>query len=152
MRNFQDTFETRKRSFISTFSICMTVPLIGQLGSSWPLVYPHKLLRISYQALAPIENSLRSERLYMNCHRLFQPAQSSKITIMLNLPKVSKLTIILDLFKVSKLTIIFDLLNVCKMTSLSIFMPSVMEGLRISNLRSRYTSLRGFHGVLHRRM
>ena len=28
MRNFRDTFETRKRSFISTFSICMTVPLI----------------------------------------------------------------------------------------------------------------------------
>ena len=27
MRNFQDTFETLKRSFISTFSICMTVPL-----------------------------------------------------------------------------------------------------------------------------
>ena len=27
MRNFQDNFETRKRSFISAFSICMTVPL-----------------------------------------------------------------------------------------------------------------------------
>ena len=27
MQNFQATFETRKRSFISTFSICMTVPL-----------------------------------------------------------------------------------------------------------------------------
>ena len=27
MRNFQDTFETRKRSFISAFLICMTVPL-----------------------------------------------------------------------------------------------------------------------------
>ena len=27
MRNFQDTFETRKRSFISAFSIYMTVPL-----------------------------------------------------------------------------------------------------------------------------
>ena len=27
MRNFQDTFETRKRSFIGAFSICMTVPL-----------------------------------------------------------------------------------------------------------------------------
>ena len=27
MQNFQDTFETRKRSFISAFSICMTVPL-----------------------------------------------------------------------------------------------------------------------------
>ena len=27
MRNFQDTFETLKRSFICDFSICMTVPL-----------------------------------------------------------------------------------------------------------------------------
>ena len=27
MRNFEDNFETRKRSFISAFSICMTVPL-----------------------------------------------------------------------------------------------------------------------------
>ena len=27
MRNFQDTFKTRKRSFIRIFSICMTVPL-----------------------------------------------------------------------------------------------------------------------------
>ena len=27
MQNFQDTFETHKRSFISAFSICMNVPL-----------------------------------------------------------------------------------------------------------------------------
>ena len=27
MRNSQDTFETRKRSLTSAFSICMTVPL-----------------------------------------------------------------------------------------------------------------------------
>ena len=27
MQNFEDTFETRKRSFIRTFSICMTVTL-----------------------------------------------------------------------------------------------------------------------------
>ena len=27
MQNFQDTFETRQRSFTSAFSICMTVPL-----------------------------------------------------------------------------------------------------------------------------
>ena len=26
MRGFQDAFETRKRSFISTFSICMAAP------------------------------------------------------------------------------------------------------------------------------
>ena len=31
MRNFQDTVETRKRSFISAFTICMTVPL-KQMG------------------------------------------------------------------------------------------------------------------------
>ena len=28
MPNFQDTFETHKQSFISAFSVCMTVPLI----------------------------------------------------------------------------------------------------------------------------
>ena len=27
MQKFQDTFETRKQSFISAFSICVTVPL-----------------------------------------------------------------------------------------------------------------------------
>ena len=27
MQNFQDTFETQKRTFISAFSICMSVPL-----------------------------------------------------------------------------------------------------------------------------
>ena len=27
MRNFQEAFETPKRSFISAFSVCMTVPL-----------------------------------------------------------------------------------------------------------------------------
>ena len=31
MRNFQDTFETRERSFISAFSICMTVAIPAEL-------------------------------------------------------------------------------------------------------------------------
>ena len=36
MRNFQDTFEKHKRSFISTFSICMTVSLNYYCNSfSW---------------------------------------------------------------------------------------------------------------------
>ena len=30
MKNFQDTFEPRKRLFTSAFSICMTVPLNKQ--------------------------------------------------------------------------------------------------------------------------
>ena len=33
MRDFQNTFETRKRSFISAFSICITVPLMDVYGS-----------------------------------------------------------------------------------------------------------------------
>ena len=34
MRNFQDSFETHKQSFISAFSICMTVSLIERWKSS----------------------------------------------------------------------------------------------------------------------
>ena len=34
MRNFQDTFKTRKRSFISAFSIYMTVPLTLEFSYS----------------------------------------------------------------------------------------------------------------------
>ena len=34
MQNFQNTFETRKRSFISAFSICMTVPLSNVAGKT----------------------------------------------------------------------------------------------------------------------
>ena len=33
MRNFHDTLETRKRSFIGTFPICMIVPLISTTKS-----------------------------------------------------------------------------------------------------------------------
>ena len=35
MQNFTDTFETRKRLFISAFSICMTVPLMEKRSSSF---------------------------------------------------------------------------------------------------------------------
>ena len=34
MLNFQDIFETPKRSFISAFSICMTVPLKRLIGTN----------------------------------------------------------------------------------------------------------------------
>ena len=46
MRNFQDTFKTRKRSFISAFSTCMTVPLILVLYALLTLrKYSEELLR-----------------------------------------------------------------------------------------------------------
>ena len=46
MRNFQDTFGTRKRSFISVFSICMTVPLNFTLtfSATLPLAGCHGML------------------------------------------------------------------------------------------------------------
>ena len=38
MRNFHDTFETHKRSFVSAFSICMTVHLMNIfLKDNWIL-------------------------------------------------------------------------------------------------------------------
>ena len=48
MRNFQNTFDTRKQSFISAFSICMILPLKEE-----PLVKhnPRKLLETRYQYL-----------------------------------------------------------------------------------------------------
>ena len=42
MRNFQDIFETPKRSFISAFSICMTVPLMSIFSvdfDNFPKIY-----------------------------------------------------------------------------------------------------------------
>ena len=44
MRNFQDTFETRKRSFFSAFSICITVTLMGNFIFC-EVSYNHKLSR-----------------------------------------------------------------------------------------------------------
>ena len=39
MRNSQGTFETRKRSFISAFSICMTVTLILNLANTEETIF-----------------------------------------------------------------------------------------------------------------
>ena len=46
MRNFQDTFETRKRSFISAFSICTTVPLIMTKSLGSDKNYNHRKIRL----------------------------------------------------------------------------------------------------------
>ena len=46
MRNFQDTFETCKRSFIIAFSICMTVPLTNLIFRLRFVTVPHFSLKI----------------------------------------------------------------------------------------------------------
>ena len=40
MRNFHGIFETRKQSFISTFSICMTVPLSSFFTGKFSYIFP----------------------------------------------------------------------------------------------------------------
>ena len=67
MRNFQDTFETRKRSFISTFSICMTVTL--KLGKffPWEKKLSHKLIYlITFQMNA---NKIKTIRQFIQSYR-----------------------------------------------------------------------------------
>ena len=48
MRNFQDTPEPCKRSFISSFSICMTVPLITEAYLEPNRISMMKLLAVNY--------------------------------------------------------------------------------------------------------
>ena len=51
MKNFQDTFETRKSSFISAFSVCMTVSLNAiiflPIEINPPLTHAPKAFQIS---------------------------------------------------------------------------------------------------------
>ena len=58
MRNFQDTFEIREQSFISTFSISMTVPLIAKMLSNFKQ-FEHIVL-IAYLAFQGIYRMLLS--------------------------------------------------------------------------------------------
>ena len=39
MRNFQETFETCKQSFISAFSNCMAVATFNRTRSMWPEIF-----------------------------------------------------------------------------------------------------------------
>ena len=61
MQNFQDTFETRKGSFISAFSICMTVPLKSNLSNSEPkLVNYRDYKKFSFEKFkTSLDNVLR---------------------------------------------------------------------------------------------
>ena len=64
MRNFQDTFETLKQSFISAFLICMTVPLINLFFSRLcfsMLVKPFLLKKHNvYVTIAPQHSIMKS--------------------------------------------------------------------------------------------
>ena len=58
MGNFQNTFETSKRSVISAFSICMTAPLIKKSSvdrQSWQnIIYANGRTKKSLKSSSPI--------------------------------------------------------------------------------------------------
>ena len=70
MRNFQDSFETRKRSFISAFSICMTVPL----SKNPKILFEQITLKLNllwidlFAVFSVIKNQLRNNSNVSKCH------------------------------------------------------------------------------------
>ena len=61
MRNFHDDFKTPKRSFISAFSICMTVPLIQKIKSQYEV--EQSICSVVKQWFYPLYT--------VRCHRLY---------------------------------------------------------------------------------
>ena len=71
MRNFQDTFESRKRSLISVFSICMTVPLIEEDKPSEKIVIvKEKLDGIDIDDMGNLEDLLGIVFIHEECGNL----------------------------------------------------------------------------------
>ena len=104
--------------------------------------------KLSSSSRTSLKNSVRSERLCIDyVLNYFDLSKDRKMNAILDLPKFRKITIILDLPKV-----IFNLLKSRKMMSLRIFISPVVEGLRTSNLKSRFISLKGFHTALHHKV
>ena len=63
MRNFQNTFDTRKRSSISAFSIYMTVPL----NILWMVWFRRKYFESTYKNVLPMSVAISQKR--QNQHR-----------------------------------------------------------------------------------
>lgn len=135
--------------------LCLEITLnclVGPRGSKLPLVYPFPVSarhKSSSSSRLFLETSLRSERLCINYGRNFSNLLKVSLSTS-TMTQSSKVSIIHDLLKVSKLTIIFDLLKVFKMNSLRLFIS--LEVLRTSNMKTRYTSFKGFHRTLHRNL
>ena len=88
MRNFQDTFETRKRPFISAFSICMTVPLI----------FHNKFALAKIQAAINRLHHKSSWNIFRRLavfKRIFREINPWCISVLINLPPCSAQTTIL---------------------------------------------------------
>ena len=77
MRSFQDTFETRKPSFISPFSICTTVPLM-KLVTNFDHRYLDTTYKVDYKDIYPCTSQSNASAeesdlsaAYKKCHSQF---------------------------------------------------------------------------------
>ena len=66
MRNFQDTFQTCRRSFISTFSICMTIPLTKTVDL---VAFTEEILNGKLHFLCNVSSSLEQPFRYHHCEK-----------------------------------------------------------------------------------
>ena len=87
MQNFQDTFETRKRSFISAFSICMTVPLKAGWQKWMMFILLDVLIAAKYLTLVISLKVLNKPHDWQNTERL--PLSSNAVKSYFNKPRAS---------------------------------------------------------------
>ena len=72
MRNFQGTFETGKRSFITAFSICTTVPLRSRIFLDIFLQSPKLFFESLLAFLFENTNFYKYAVTFVNSHKIFK--------------------------------------------------------------------------------
>ena len=79
MQNFQDTFETRKRSSISVLSICMTVPLRSILYILFLILteFPQVISFINEKKLSD-DSTFMKVLIILEASRIFTKARINK--------------------------------------------------------------------------
>ena len=90
MKNIQDTFETRKRSFISAFSICMTVPLnfdqsfkiqLKNFVVKWAFINPVINVIIHRIFFSKAYNNICKPQMYNKIHRKVSTCYSTSLSL-----------------------------------------------------------------------
>ena len=120
MPHFQDTFETRKRSFISAFTICMTVSfsIFRHLGpfsqvfarvKEWNILKQHEIIRVSHLVACPMFFNLL-------CHHSRQTRACSNYVRSLILSIFRRLGRFPDVFEQVKEWLIIELQKIIRLS------------------------------------
>ena len=108
MRNFQGAFETRKQSFISDFSICMTVPLSDSyFTSKKPFNSFSKRFGRNNELFLEYNNIIK-EQLKLNVVEKVPPSKTNNFDQVRNIHYLPHRPVIKDDRVTSKVRIVFD--------------------------------------------